>query len=197
MVFQKGNTIMVGRHQSEATKNKISNANKGRIQTPEEREKRSKSLTGNHFALGYKHSDETKKKESIAQHGRKHTPETRKKISQAQRGSNNPAWIDGRRKTKYCFKFNNLFKEHIREKFGRKCFLCPSTENGEKLAVHHIDYNKNSICNGQEWAFVPLCHKCHSKTTWNRHHYFNLLVNYWAINPEIDFNEGFIFKFQI
>lgn len=104
-------------------------------------------------------------------------------------GESNPNWHGGVSFGVYCIKFNAKFKEHIREKFNHKCYLCPKTEveNKRKLAIHHIDYNKNSICNGKEWAFVPLCHKCHSRTNGPRWYWFNLLINYWAMNPEINF----------
>ena len=124
----------------------------------------------------------------LASHQR---PETRQKLSvlQAKRvGPLAPAWKGGISFEKYCYKFNDAFKEYIREKFGRKCYLCPKTEkeNRKKLAVHHIDYNKNSICKGKAWAFVPLCGKCHGHTQGTRWYWFNLLINYWAMNPEIN-----------
>lgn len=107
----------------------------------------------------------------------------------ATKGKNNPRWLGGKSYERYCFKFNDEFKEHIREKFGRKCYLCSTTEaeNKRKLSVHHIDYAKNSICNGKEWAFVPLCVKHHAASNYNRWYWFNLLINYWAMNPEISF----------
>jgi len=107
-------------------------------------------------------------------------------------GPDHPSWKGGLSKLPYCFKFNEEFKEHIREKFNRKCYICPKTEaeNKRKLAVHHIDYNKNSICNGKEWAFVPICTKHHSETNGNRWYWFNLLINYWAANPEIRLDNG-------
>lgn len=96
-------------------------------------------------------------------------------------GCGTPNWKGGISFLPYCEKFNEGFKEHIRELFNRTCFLCGKEElqNIVKLSVHHIDYNKNAICNGKEWAFVPLCQSCHGKTN-NRHYYFNLLINYWA-----------------
>lgn len=117
--------------------------------------------------------------------------ERRRQLSVARRGANNPAWKGGITERKYCFKFNNRFKERVREKFDRKCYLCPKTEheNGKRLDVHHIDYNKNSICNGKEWAFVPLCHSHHSATNNNRWYWFNLLIYYWAMNSEINMGE--------
>lgn len=104
------------------------------------------------------------------------------------KGENSPAWKGGISFEPYCIKFNNKFKENIRDKFGRKCFLCGVIENKIHHAVHHIDYNKNSICNGKEWAFVALCTKHHTKTNWNRWYWFNLLICYWAMNTEINFN---------
>lgn len=118
--------------------------------------------------------------------------EVRQKMSTTRRGENNPMWRGGFHRRDYCFKFNNRFKEQIREKFYRACYLCKIDEdqNKRKLAVHHIDYNKNSICNGKEWAFVPLCQTCHCATSANRWQWFNLLINYWAMNPDINFTLG-------
>jgi len=109
-------------------------------------------------------------------------------------GDKHPNWQGGKSFKKYCFKFNYEFKERIREKFGRKCYLCPKTERecGRKLAVHHIDYAKNSICNGKEWAFVPLCHEHHGETNFNRWYWFNLLICYWAEPYWSDENGCFI-----
>lgn len=118
------------------------------------------------------------------------SPEFRARLSQKTRGENNPAWKNGSSFEPYCPKFNEAFKEHIRDKFGRKCFLCSTTEaeNGCKLSVHHIDYAKNSICNGKDWAFVPLCHKQHAQTNHNRWYWFNRLIYYWLEKYNLDFS---------
>ena len=82
------------------------------------------------------------------------------------RGENCPAWKGGTSFEPYCTKFNNEFKEYIRDKFGRVCFLCSKTEeeNGKRLSVHHCNGNKNCGCDGDETCqFVPLCVSCHSK----------------------------------
>lgn len=146
---------------------RINAANRGKKRSKDALERISKSHIGNHNALGYKHSAETRKY----------------KI-----GPNNPNWNGGSSYAPYCSKFNDLLKEEIRSAFGRMCYLCPKTEkeNGKKLDVHHCDYNKGQGC-GQRWNLVPLCHRCHLKTNTNRHYYFNLLANHWAINPEINF----------
>ena len=82
------------------------------------------------------------------------------------RGKNSPNWKNGASFGKYCEKFNYEFKEDIREKFGRVCFLCQKTEeeNGQHLSVHHVNGNKNCGCDGDETCqFVPLCKNCHAK----------------------------------
>ena len=110
-------------------------------------------------------------------------------------GQKNPNWRGGLSFGKYCWKFNDSFKEEVRKNFNRVCYICSETEKENKrhLDVHHIDFNKNSICNGKKWAFLPLCQKCHSKTSTHRHFYFNLLINYWFFNPEINFQTPFSF----
>jgi hypothetical protein len=131
-------------------------------------------------------------------YGKHHTPEAKFLISKKNKGKlvgdKNPAWINGSSYCNYCPKFNESFKEKIRNLFGRKCFICNKNEeeNGQCLAIHHIDYNKNSICNGKEWAFVPLCQKCHLTTNNNRYYWFNKLLSYWALNPKINFNNFFL-----
>ena len=82
------------------------------------------------------------------------------------RGKNHPNWQGGLSYGKYCEKFNDEFKEKIRDKFGRVCFLCGKTEedNGRKLSVHHVNGNKECGCDGDETCqFVPLCISCHGK----------------------------------
>jgi hypothetical protein len=103
------------------------------------------------------------------------------------KGSKNPNWQGGKSFEPYCPKFDESFKNYIRNKFGQKCFLCNTSknENNKNLHIHHIDYDKLDICNGKEWPFVPLCNKCHSKTNFNRHYWFNLLINYWTLNENI------------
>lgn len=98
----------------------------------------------------------------------------------------NPQWRGGIT-VEYCIKFNEKFKESIREKFNRICFECDIHESKPKLHVHHIDYNKNSICNGKDWAFIPLCGKCHNKTHIRRWHWFNKYIYYWVMNNNINF----------
>jgi endogenous inhibitor of DNA gyrase (YacG/DUF329 family) len=87
-----------------------------------------------------------------------------------QRGENHPNWQGGLTNQKYCYKFDNTLKEKVREKYGRQCFLCGKSEkdNGRKLSVHHVDFDKARGCNGKKWLLVPLCSCCHGKSEHNR-----------------------------
>ena len=99
-------------------------------------------------------------------------------------GENAHTWNGGISFEPYCHKFNEKFKESIREKFGRVCFLCPTTEeeNGQKLSVHHTNYNKDCLCDDSDCEFVPLCVRCHSKTNANRDYWEKTIMDK-LINP--------------
>ena len=85
-------------------------------------------------------------------------------------GEKSHMWRGGVSFGKYCHKFDETYREKIREYYSRKCFLCEMTEedNGTKLPVHHVDYNKNCGCDDSMCKCVPLCNSCHSKTNHNR-----------------------------
>lgn len=93
-------------------------------------------------------------------------------------GENSPVWKGGTSFEPYCHKFNEAFKESIREKYGRVCFLCQTTEeeNGRKLCVHHSNYNKDCLCGKSECKFVPLCGSCHAKTNFNRDYWESIIM---------------------
>lgn len=76
----------------------------------------------------------------------------------------------------YNIGFDFEFKEHIRNKFNRKCFLCSTPESTSvvRLDVHHIDYNKQSL---DPDNFVPLCKRCHAKTNCNRVYWQGIINN--------------------
>lgn len=89
-------------------------------------------------------------------------------------------WKGGKSFEPYCKKFDKNVKELIRSKFNNRCYICGTNKNKRKLNVHHVDYNKNTLCNGKTWGLIPLCDRHHSKTNFNRWYWFNLLGNYWA-----------------
>lgn len=109
----------------------------------------------------------------------------RKRYSEERTGERNQNWMGGKSFEPYCNKFNKSLKEEIRDRFGRRCFLCDEPENGKKLCVHHVDYNKRQGC-GTKWNLIPLCASCHTKTITNRHYWFNLFVYHWC-NKYMDF----------
>jgi hypothetical protein len=147
--------------------------------------------------LGKKRTPEQIAKGATTNTGKKRSLETCENISKALagnpklRGNNASGWRGGVSKQKYCSKFNVRTKRKTRERFNRTCLICGASENGRKHAVHHIDYNKLQGCKGKSWALVTLCQSCHGKTCWNRWYWFNRLINYWTMNPEINFSFTF------
>lgn len=122
-------------------------------------------------------SEETRRK--ISEANKLRSEETLRKIGEANKGEKNGNWKGGISFEPYCPRFNNEFKEYIRNKFGRSCFLCDKTEeeNGKKLSVHHVNYDKNCGCAETEedkkaddktCQFVPLCNSCNSRVNTNR-----------------------------
>lgn len=111
--------------------------------------------------------------QSVYQTGSKRPPrsaEHMQKISAALQGIPIEEWDGFISYGKYCSKFNNEFKEMIRDRYGRRCFVCDKTEelNGRRLDVHHVNYEKACMCEDFECDFVPLCARCHRRTNTNR-----------------------------
>lgn len=123
---------------------------------------------------------------AISLRGRKHCSKDCKRI--AQTGPHCYMWKGGKSFEPYCVAFSRKLKEEVRDAFGRKCFLCGVPENGKKLHVHHVDYDKSQGCKGKRWGLIPLCNSCHAKTNVHRSLYFNMLRDYWIYNY-IDFIE--------
>jgi hypothetical protein len=89
-------------------------------------------------------------------------------------GEDCPFWRGGVSFEPYCPKFNESFKERVRNFFGRICVECGKSEeeNGKKLSVHHVSYRKDACCNSEITPlFVPLCHSSHTKTNHNREYW--------------------------
>ena len=157
-----------GKPRSEETRLKISIANKGKSHK--------KGVNSPNF--GKHHSEEHKKKISISEIGKYVSEETKKKMAESRKGKDNPSWKGGISFEPYCSLFNEKFKEKIRNQFGRQCFICGSSEelNGRKLPIHHINYNKNCLCDDTKCYFIPLCSSCHSRTNFNRVFWDKLLT---------------------
>ena len=161
-----------GRIISDIGRQNMSNARKGKKFSKSHRANISKARTGkSSWNKGIPMSEEAKQKLSDSNTGKIRSEEYKEKCSLRYSGENNPAWKGGLSYGKYCKLFNNKFKERVREFFERKCVNCGKEENGRKLDVHHVNYDKFVCCNDVKPLFVPLCNKCHSKTGGNREYY--------------------------
>lgn len=198
---RKLSEAMTGRKLSQEAKKNISEGLKGRKFSEEHRKKISEANKGRNTILlkGIPRSEEVKKKISEAQKGKFVSEETRKKLAAVPHlrgpdhprygkpgmiGEKNPRWKGGVSFEPYCVKFNNEFKERVREFFGRKCVECgmPEIENGRKLDVHHVNYRKDACCEDHVIPlFVALCQGCHVKPTHEDREYweerFTTLIN--------------------
>lgn len=98
-------------------------------------------------------------------------------------GKNHPSWKGGTSFEPYCPKFNNKFKERVREFWGRKCGICGKSEEEDirKLSVHHVNYEKMVCCNNVAPLFITACLSCHWKTNHNRNYWEEMLTNYIMI----------------
>jgi len=188
------NHLHFGKKRSQSTKDNISKANKGRILTPEWKNKIAKTLTGG------KASAETKAKMSEQKKGEKHplygrpvTETTKVKISSKLKGQSqseesnikrrnaflgnkNPQWKGGISFGQYCPKFNDEFKERVRKFFYYTCQMCGHVwRPGEKrLCVHHINYDKTACCDKNvKPLFTVVCPgNCHNQTNKNRDYWY-------------------------
>lgn len=156
------NNPFYGKHHTNLTKQKISNANTGRYHTNETKRKISTANTG----------------ENNSNWGKHHSEENLRKMSESQIGEKNHAWKGGISFGKYCHRFNKTFKILIRKRYHNRCFLCGKStkENGRELNVHHVNYDKTCLCESN-CEFVPLCTSCHGKTNYNRKHWEDVIMN--------------------
>ncbi len=157
---------------SEETRRKMSEARKGKPLSEEIRKKISI------LKKGYHHTEEAKKRISEGTKKGMCNPNVREKIKRTQfkkgqfSGEMHPNWNGGASFKPYCHKFNDELKEKIRERDTRTCQLCGNKENGKKLSVHHIHYDKTDC----EPDLISLCNKCSSKVNFNRDYYEELLM---------------------
>lgn len=144
-----------------------------------EEEKRKMRVNAPHLS-GKGHPMFGRTGEKHPMHGKHLSKEQRQKISEGQLGEKNhmygrtgeksPVWKGGISFEPYCIKFDDDLKERVRNFFNRCCYVCGKNEvdNGRKLDVHHVNYDKMVCCNEVRPLFVPLCRSCHSKTQKDR-----------------------------
>jgi len=144
--------------------------------TQEVKDKISIAAKGNQRWLGKHHNEDSKNKIRIAHTDTKASDETKYKMCIAHSGEKSHLWRGGISYEPYAIDFSNHLKEQIRKRDNYTCQLCGTIQNGMKLDVHHIDYNKkNSASNN----LISLCHVCHIKTSHHREYwteYFQAII---------------------
>ncbi len=102
----------------------------------------------------------------------------------------------------YCEKWTQSLRERVRAFFDYNCVSCGTPQNGRKLHVHHVNYNKNTCCDDQPRLLVALCNSCHMMTNNNKKLwekiYTDIIQNYYegrcfltekemvSLNPSIE-----------
>lgn len=81
-----------------------------------------------------------------------------------------PRWEGGKSFEAYPLGWNNTFREQIRYRDGYQCQVCgkPEIEEGRKLSVHHINYDKKDLSLAN---LITLCISCHTRTNSNREYW--------------------------
>lgn len=94
-------------------------------------------------------------------------PDYRKKTIAALSGENSILWRGGKSHEPYTEEFNEEFKEFIRSRENRNCFICGKPESKEctKLHIHHINYDKKDTT---PETCVAVCVSCHALTGFDR-----------------------------
>lgn len=163
---------LFGKHFSEESKRKISIANTGHKSSDETRKKISEATSGiNNPRYGATITPEQRQKqsESMKKFYQEH-PEVLIMQSENRIGELASNWRGGISFEPYCPKFNQDLKERVRTFFDNACITCGKTakENGKALSVHHVEYDKSACCDGEPVHFAAMCHRCHSKTNFDR-----------------------------
>ena len=204
-ICEKRSKKLKGRIFSEEHIKKLSEAAKRVMNTPERKAKQaeiaSKRFKGKLGTWAGKHlSKAHKEKLSIALSKRILTDDHKKKISESIKGiEHDEEWIMREIESKtggfwygniryyygpqYCEKWNENLRERVRAFFGYKCFECGIEQNGKRLHVHHVWYNKKLCCDDTPRSLVPLCNSCHSKTLHDR--------DYWSHHLQEILDERF------
>jgi len=148
--FGKENS-MFGKHHSEDTKKKISISELGKIVLEKTKIKISKSC------MGRKLSEKTKIK-------------IRKTKLGKNLGNKHWNWQGGITKFPYPSGWIETLREAIRQRDSYICQLCGKThkENGQRLSIHHIDYDKNNL---EPKNLIALCRRCNAKVNYNREYW--------------------------
>jgi len=147
---------------TKGTKRKLSRAHKGKHLSEKTKEKISEALKGEKSPHYGKHfSEEIRIKMREALKGKRS-------------GKNNPNWLGGISFEPYGLEFDNKLKQKIRKRDNFTCQECGFTEKqlNYTLPIHHIDYNKK---NNNENNLIALCKSCHMQTNYDRNDWTDYL----------------------
>lgn len=153
---EKQRIIMTGRTLSEETRKKMSENRKGKIKSEKTKQRMRKPK-----------SELTKERMSKTRLGIRYSEETIRRMSL----SKYDVWYGGVKHhdtPQYCEKWTRNLRERVRVFFDYKCVSCGTAQNGRKLHVHHVNYNKNTCCDDQPRLLVALCTSCHISTNNHR-----------------------------
>ena len=157
------NKPMLGKFQTEITKQKIGLYNKGK-----------------------KQSEEAKRKQIEAQKGKKRKPfseEHIQKLKESHTGKTGKLasnWQDGKSFEAYGIEFNKELKKYILERDNYTCQYPGCTEIHNRLHIHHIDFNKK---NSNPENLITLGNSCHTRTNGKNNRiywtefYQNIMIN--------------------
>ena len=92
-------------------------------------------------------------------------------------GKQHRHWRGGISFEPYGIEFNGHLKQKIRDRDKHTCQICKIEEKHfkKKLAIHHIDYDKE---NNIDLNLISCCHSCHTRTNHNRRLWRQLLQMY-------------------
>jgi len=134
--------------------------------------------------LGKKRSKESCLKQSKTMQGNSLSEQTKQKISAKVKGKRNgmygkildknPMWKGGKSFEPYPLTFTKKLKQEILKRDNHRC-QSPKCQKKpyKRLAVHHIDYNKN---NCKKNNLITLCNPCHFRTNHNRNYWKKLFI---------------------
>lgn len=84
-------------------------------------------------------------------------------------GPGNPNWKGGISKEPYCQEWTKELKEFVKQRDGYKCMNpCCKSKHPDKLAVHHIKYNKK-LCGPKD--LITTCTSCNPAANYDREFY--------------------------
>jgi hypothetical protein len=200
--FIKGH-YCIGKHPSEASKEKNRLAHTGRISTFKDKKHTIESIEKIKIArsrqvmvVGRHHTEESKEKNrvahlgtvqtiesnikrSLALTGVQKTNEHRLNIGNSKTGEKNPHWLGGISKLPYSQDWTRRLRDSVRQRDNYTCQVCGLHQDSlrdmfhKRLDVHHINYDKKNCSHGN---LITLCHSCHIKTNDDRENwmiYFN------------------------